>query len=196
MTHHDQHHHDHERRFHGAAERLRHPQRLELLEIERVVRLARESASIDSVLDVGTGTGVFAEAFGKENLRVAGIDPDPDLLAVARKFVPQGSLQVAVAEKLPFEDGSFDLVFLGHVLHETDEPVAALAEARRVARRMIMVLEWPYVQEDKGPPLAHRLAPERVLELARAAGIPSLERITLAHMELFRAFMPAISPAR
>ncbi len=190
------HHHDHERRFHGGAERLRMPERIRLLEIERVVRLSREGISIESVLDVGTGTGVFAEAFGKENLRVTGIDPDPDLLTVARKFAPHVAFQVAVAEKLPFEDGSFDLVFLGHVLHETDEPVAALSEARRVARKRIIILEWPYAQEDRGPPLAHRLSPERVLELATAAGFSSLERITLTHMELFRAFTPATSPAR
>jgi ubiquinone/menaquinone biosynthesis C-methylase UbiE len=193
-THED--HHAHERRFHGGAERLRLPERIRLLEVARVIRLSREGASIDSVLDVGTGSGVFAEAFGKENLRVTGIDPDTDLLAVARRFAPNVVFQVAVAEKLPFEDGSFDLVFLGHVLHETDEPVAALSEARRVARKRIMILEWPYAQEDRGPPLAHRLSPERVLELAKAAGFPSLERITLAHMELFRAFTPATSPAR
>ncbi|HUJ73795.1 MAG TPA: class I SAM-dependent methyltransferase, partial [bacterium] len=158
--------------------------------------ICRESARLESVLDVGTGTGVFAEAFGKDNLRVAGIDPDTDLLAVARKFVPRGAFQEGVAEKLPFPDASFDLVFLGHVLHEADDPVAALAEARRVARRMIMVLEWPYLPEDKGPPLAHRLPPERVGELARSAGIPSFERITLTHMELFRALMPAAPSAR
>ena len=33
---------------------------------------------------------------------------------------------------------------LGHVLHETDDPVAALVEARRAARLRVVVLEWPY----------------------------------------------------
>jgi ubiquinone/menaquinone biosynthesis C-methylase UbiE len=185
----------HERRFHGGAERLRLPQRLQLLETDRVVRLGLEGLVVRSVLDVGTGSGVFAEAFAKEKLTVAGIDPDPDLLSVARRFVPGAAFQVAVAESLPFEDGSFDLVFLGLVLHETDDPVAALAEARRVARKRIMILEWPYVTEDRGPPLAHRLPPERVRELAKTAGFPSIERITLAHMELFRAFTQAVSEA-
>ncbi len=177
----------HERRFHGGAERLRAPERVALLETGNVVRLCRDGLALSSVLDVGTGTGVFAEAFAQESLRVTGIDPNPDLLAIARKFVPDATFQVAVAESLPFGDGSFDLVFLGHVLHETDDPVKALVEARRVARGRVVILEWPYKEEEKGPPLAHRLAPQRVLELAESAGFKSMERIVMAHMDLYRA---------
>jgi ubiquinone/menaquinone biosynthesis C-methylase UbiE len=179
--------HSHERRFHGNAKRLRAPERIQLLETERVVLLSVGGLRPDSVLDVGTGTGVFAEAFAKEKVRVVGIDSDPDVLATARRFVPDASFQTAVAENLPFEDGSFDLVFLGHVLHETDEPVSALTEARRVARKRVVILEWPYTAEDRGPPLAHRLAADRIMKLAKEAGLISVERITLAHMELFRA---------
>ncbi len=189
-------HETHERRFHGAPEKLRLPERMRLLEIDRVLRLSMEGVIIESVLDVGTGTGVFAEAFGGMVSRVAGIDPNSDLLAAARTHVPKASFQAGVAEKLPFPDGSFDLVFLGHVLHETDDPVFALSEARRVASKRVMILEWPYVQEDKGPPLAHRLSAVRVLDLAKSAGFPSLERITLKHMELFRSPTPATSRAR
>ena len=178
---------DHERRYHGGAERLRAPERIALLETARVVQLSREGMAIESVLDVGTGTGVFAEAFARESLQTTGIDPDRNLLVKARHFVPEGRFLEAVAESLPFEDRSFDLVFLGHVLHEADDPVLALAEARRVARRRVAILEWPYRAEDRGPPLAHRLSPARVQELALAAGFVSAERITLSHMELFRA---------
>jgi len=177
----------HERRFHGGAERLRAPERLQLLETERVVQLSTEGLKVESVLDVGTGTGVFAEAFARGALRVAGIDADPELLAVARHFVPDASFQTAVAESLPFADDFFDLVFLGHVLHETDEPVAALAEARRVARKRIVILEWPYKDEQRGPPLAHRLTPETILQLTGTAGLSTVERITLTHMDLYRA---------
>ena len=179
--------HGNERRFHGGPERLRSPERLALLETARVVQLCREGIDLQSVLDVGTGTGVFAEAFRQGSLRVAGIDPDADLLAHARRFVPDGVFQVAVAENLPFEEGSFDLVFLGHVLHETDDPVRALSEARRVARARVVVLEWPFRAEDRGPPLAHRISPERVLQAAQTAGLTSMERIALAHMDFYRA---------
>jgi ubiquinone/menaquinone biosynthesis C-methylase UbiE len=157
-----------------------------LLETGRVVSLSVEGHEIARVLDVGTGTGIFAEAFADGIRRVEGIDPDPALLDVARRLVPAAGFTAAAAEALPFADHSFDLVFFGHVLHETDDPVGALTEARRVARKRVVVLEWPYREEEIGPPLAHRLSPSRVLELARAAGFTKSERIELGHMDLYR----------
>ena len=53
----------HERRFQGDINRLRNPERLERLELNRVVNIATEGASFHRILDVGTGSGVFAEAF-------------------------------------------------------------------------------------------------------------------------------------
>ncbi len=58
--------------------------------------------------------------------------------------------------------GAFEVAFLGHVLHETDDPVRALSEARRVTTVRVVVLEWPYVQEEEGPPLEHRLTKKRL----------------------------------
>ena len=176
---------DHERRFHGGAERLRAEARLALMEVPRVVGLCTDGGAWATVLDVGTGTGVFAEAFASAGLKSTGIDPSVELLALARTHAPHSVFVEAVAEKLPFADGSFDLVFLGHVLHETDDPETALGEARRVAAKRVAVLEWPFRAEESGPPLAHRLSPPRVHEIASAAGLASLRRIELAHMDLY-----------
>ncbi len=178
--------HGHERRFHGGAERLRAPERVELLETEAVTQLCAEGIDVVSVLDVGTGTGIFAEAFAGRSLRVTGIDPDPGLLAAARSLVPSCAFREGVAEELPFDDGSFDLVFLGHVLHETDDPAKALAEARRVSRKRVGILEWPYRSESVGPPLAHRMEASRIIELARIAGFHAVEKINLKHMDFYR----------
>ena len=175
----------HERRFHGGAERLRSAARIALLETSRVVGLCTDGGGIATVLDVGTGTGVFAQAFLEVGLSTTGIDPARELLALARTHAPQAVFMEAVAEKLPFADVSFDLVFLGHVLHETDNPEAALREARRTASKRVAVLEWPYRAEENGPPLAHRLSPDRIFLLAATAGLASLRRIELSHMDLY-----------
>jgi ubiquinone/menaquinone biosynthesis C-methylase UbiE len=100
-------------------------------------------------------------------LAVTGSDPNGDLLAMARRYVPNADFQEAAAEELPFEASSFDLVFLGHVLHEADDQRQALSEARRVGRRKVSVLEWPYRREEQGPPLEHRLRPETIEQLAK-----------------------------
>jgi ubiquinone/menaquinone biosynthesis C-methylase UbiE len=176
----------HERRFHGAADRLRSPERLALLQVPEVTRLSLEGSRIRSVLDAGTGTGVFAEAFAGQALRVTGIDTNEELLREARAAVPGVEFRRAVLEQLPFRERSFDLVFLGHVLHEADDPLKALREARRVARDRVVILEWPYRAEAQGPPLHQRLPAERIQGLAAAAGYSSAERLELEHMVLFR----------
>lgn len=176
----------HEKRFHGGLERLRSAERLAMMETARVVSLSLEGLTSPRVLDVGTGTGVFAEAFQGAAAGVTGIDPNQELLAAAHTLVPGATFREGVAEALPFGDRSFDLVFLGHVLHETDDPLAALREARRVARRRVAILEWPWKRQEQGPPLHHRLRPARIQQLAREAGFPSVERFRLASMDFYR----------
>jgi len=180
----DAHDRDHDRRYASPAERLRAPARLALLEVPRVVGMCLEGITAARVLDVGTGTGIFAEAFAERGVEVTGVDPNPGLLSHARGHVPGAQFQEGVAEKLPFDDRSFDLVFLGHVLHETDDRHAALTEARRVARLRVAILEWPYIEEKQGPPLGHRLRPTEIVSLARGAGFTEIECIALSHMDL------------
>jgi SAM-dependent methyltransferase len=175
---------EHPRRFHGGAARLRSPERLARLEIPRVTALCLEGLRGASVLDVGTGAGVFAEAFAPAAASVAGVDPDEELLSAARGFLPNADFRAGTAESLPFPDSSFDLVFFGVVLHEVDDPAAALAEARRVARVRVAVLEWPYERGESGPPLEHRLEPSRIHALARSAGLGEGRLIKLASLEL------------
>jgi ubiquinone/menaquinone biosynthesis C-methylase UbiE len=178
--------HPQDRRFQGEPDRLRTPDRLARMEVPRVAALSTEGIIVESALDIGTGTGVFAEAFAALGIAVTGIDVNADLLAVARQSVPAAQFKQAPVEKIPFADRSFDLAFLGHMLHEADDPLAALKEARRVARNRVAILEWPYEQEEKGPPLEHRLRPEIVADLASQAGFQNVETIHLEYMDFYR----------
>lgn len=85
------------------------------------------------VLDVGSGTGrlatVLAERYG---CKVWGVEPEPEMIAVARERVPQGvGLRRGRAEDLPFKDGWFERVTMTLVLQLVDRP-AAYAEILRV----------------------------------------------------------------
>jgi ubiquinone/menaquinone biosynthesis C-methylase UbiE len=176
----------HERRYHGEIERLREEHRVGLLEVSRVVDLCLEGIQVNSVLDVGTGSGIFAEAFSKRGRNVTGIDPKPEMLKAAKEFVPTGTFIQGTIEGIPLKDKSFDLVFLGHVLHESDDLTKALSESKRVAKLKVCILEWPYKQEENGPPLEHRLKAEEILTAAKQGGFSPLETIQLHHMVLFR----------
>lgn len=179
------HHQGHGHRF-NDPERLRSPERIERLEVERVASLALEGAQIHSVLDIGTGTGIFAEAFARHGLPVAAVDVNPQMLAIARGHVPAGDFRQAAAEELPFPDGSFDLAFMGLVLHETDDLLKALQEAYRVCRVRLAVLEWPYAEEDYGPGLEERLKPAEIETLGKQAGFDRVETIPLHKLVLYR----------
>ncbi len=176
----------HEKLYDGGVERLRSPERVARLEVERVVTLSLEGANIKNVLDVGVGSGLFAEAFGQHGLEVAGVDVNPEMIVAAKQYVPKGDFRASTAEALPYPDGSFDLVFLGLLLHESDEPLKVLQETRRVSRQRICILEWPYQEGEFGPPLAHRLDSTKIVEVARQIGITHLESIPLKHLDLYR----------
>ena len=175
-----------DRRFSGSGDSLRSQERLERLDPDRVAVASADGVSVRSVLDVGTGTGVFAEAFARQGIAASGVDLRADLLAVAREHLPSGHFVEGRAEELPFEDDSFDLVFLGHVLHEAADALEALKEARRVAAKLVVVLESPYEDESHGPPRAHRLKAQEIDQMAREAGLSDLGRHRLGHMDLYR----------
>jgi ubiquinone/menaquinone biosynthesis C-methylase UbiE len=179
-----------ERRFSGDIERLRLPERLERMEVTRVVDLCLQGLAAPeksplSVLDVGVGSGVFAEAFAARGLQVAGVDVNPEMIPAAQAYVPQGDFHQAPAEAVPFPDAAFDLVFLGLVFHETDDALKALQEARRLARQRAAILDWPYEEQPFGPPLAHRVQPEALQALAHQAGFRSTTALRLANLALY-----------
>jgi len=89
----------HERRFNREIERLRDPERIARLEVERVVDLALEGLKeVQSVLDVGTGSGLFAEQFAAKGLQVTGLDANPEMIPAARQYVPAGTFHEGIAE--------------------------------------------------------------------------------------------------
>ena len=166
--------------------RLRSPERLARLEVERVVDLALAGKPIQSVLDIGTGTAVFAEAFAQQGKSIIGIDVNPAMLDAARQYVPAGDFRQSEAEAIPFPNRSVDLAFMGLVLHETDNLLQALQEAHRMTRLRLAILEWPYAEQEFGPGLQERLQTNHVMELARQAGFTAGEIIQLAQLVLYR----------
>ncbi len=177
--------HTNERTFVGDIELLRRPERLAALEVPRVVDSCLDGANPASVLDVGCGSGIFFQAFRARGLSCAGMDLNPRMLGALRGFVPDAAVAAATAEHLPFANKSFDLVFLAHLLHEVDNPAIALKECSRIARTRIAVLEWPYRQEELGPPLGHRLSPEAVSAAVSGAGLSRIRPVVLKAMSLY-----------
>jgi SAM-dependent methyltransferase len=110
------------------------------------VRAALEGAPGRRLLDVGGGTGNYAQALRGEGWEPLVVDRSPAMLArAAAKGLPT---RVADAQALPLPDGAVDAVVMISMLHHVDAPSRALAEARRVlapgGRLALMV----YARED------------------------------------------------
>ncbi len=90
------------------------------------------------VLEIGCGTGASFPYYSAAATELAGVEPDPYMLARARRRATESGraidLRQAPAEALPFEDASFDTVVSTLVLCTVRDPVRALAEVRRVLR--------------------------------------------------------------
>lgn len=92
-------------------------------------------------IDVGTGTGEIAFHVARtagEGSTVVGLDLTPAMLELAKKKEPEMNLPVKIdwvqgdALKLPYEDGSFDLVTSGYMLRNVTNILGAVSEMHRV----------------------------------------------------------------
>ncbi|GAB3922955.1 hypothetical protein GCM10029976_012480 [Kribbella albertanoniae] len=94
----------------------------------------------DRVLDVGCGTGYLtgraARVVGVSG-QVEGIDPSPEVVAYANdRAAPNTAYRLAGAERLPYEDGTFDVVLSSLAVHHvpTAQRSDAFAEMYRVLK--------------------------------------------------------------
>ena len=99
---------------------------------ERRFRLVERYVPLEGarILDVGCGLGLYVRRFRQVTPQVHGVDVDAERVRTASETLP--NIQQAPAERLPYEDASFDVVFSHEVLEHVDDDRAAVREAYRV----------------------------------------------------------------
>jgi SAM-dependent methyltransferase len=171
----------------------------------------------ESLLDVGTGTGVVAITAARAGAHVTGLDLTPELLDQAREnariaLMPHIVWTEGDAEDLPYPDASFDVVVsqFGHMF--APRPRIAVAEMRRVLRSggRIAFATWPpehfvgrmfaFISRHSPPPPAGTAPPPQwgdpaiiIERLAASFDAPFFARGTMGFpalsVEHFRLFM-------
>jgi ubiquinone/menaquinone biosynthesis C-methylase UbiE len=104
--------------------------------IHRFARFGERSGQ--RVLEIGVGLGTDHVQFARAGAELTGVDlTEKGVELVDRRLRLEGlesDLRVADAERLPFEDASFDFVYSWGVLHHTPDTPRAIREAIRVLR--------------------------------------------------------------
>ncbi len=97
----------------------------------RLVDYVSEKGEI-SILDIGMGQAQWWKNFPKMNF--SGIDTSIKMVNYTEKIYPNARVVKGSAEKLPFQDQTFDLIVMAHVLSVIDNPKKAFCEAKRVTK--------------------------------------------------------------
>lgn len=145
---------------------------------------------IETILDLGCGTGRFSEGLAVcFDADVVGIDPSEKMLDQARqkRRDPRVRYELGCGEEIPLPDKSVDLVFMSMVFHHFKNPTLVACEVRRVLRDRGTVFlragtreeisSYPYVEffPESRPILEECLASGTMIrEVFEAAGLSTV----------------------
>ena len=105
---------------------------------DRLIRAGTEPEPGTRLLEVGCGVGAVLAVLGQEfpGVELSGVDVEPKQLAFARRHLERAGVEATLVEAdalaLPFEEASFDHIWMMWFLEHVSDPPAALREARRV----------------------------------------------------------------
>jgi len=103
---------------------------------QRLITFAVNNAG-NKILDVGCATGEYCQRLNELGFKCVGVDINSDYVAKAKENGMKA--YVMDGKSLDFPDNSFDSVLLFEVLEHVDNPDGVLKEAKRVARKNILI---------------------------------------------------------
>ena len=155
--------------------------------LKAIIEKIRNPNSAIRILDVGCATGANLEMlshFGEAE----GVDVSDDALEFCRGKGLKA--QKGLAEKLPFEDESFDITTALDVVEHLDDDVAGLREMFRVTRKggyslvFVPAFMWLWGVQDDVSNHRIRYTKNQIVERLKKAGF-TIERSTYANWTFF-----------
>lgn len=93
---------------------------------------------VNSVLDVGCGTGELMNSMQKQGIKTFGVD----ISSIALKEAQKNNLQVKkvdLDEPLPFKSNEFEAVICNQVLMHVFDPSFVISEMKRVSKKYVLI---------------------------------------------------------
>jgi SAM-dependent methyltransferase len=139
------------------------------------------------ILDVGCGTGANLEMLSQFG-QAEGVDVSDDALQFCREKGLKA--QKGLAERLPFEDGTFDITTALDVIEHLDDDIAGLKEMFRVTKHggysliFVPAFMWLWGVQDDVSNHRIRYTKRQIVERLKKAGY-TVERATYANWTFF-----------
>ncbi len=132
-----------------------------------IVSLIKNVPGSVDILDLGCGVGNSTEPLfaqlqkSKKDFSVTGCDPDPEMLAVARKSAKKEKLPITyvqgIAEKIPFPDHSFDLIYSGAAFHWFARVKTLKHIHSKLKKRGVYVVFWAKSPKSNKPVIGQEI---------------------------------------
>lgn len=169
---------------HQHSHHHNYEQRAKILPAEKI--LTRFGLKPDQYLaDLGCGQGYFALEAAKI-VGTQGKIKAVDIASERLQTLEQSAQNLGIAEQIktflaegenvPLPNKDVDVVLIANVLHELNNPLNYLRDARRILKNQgqIWVIEWQKKETPMGPPLDERRSVEEWIALLEQAGFEDI----------------------
>jgi len=104
-------------------------------------------SAINSVVDIGCGTGALASVLSQRGFQVTDIDSSSGMLSKGKRKKENQNIRFILSnimERLPFEDKSFDASFASYVAHglSSKDRKIMYAEMSRISKKYMILLDY------------------------------------------------------
>lgn len=120
------------------------------------------------IIDIGCNKGHLFDGWDRSNIHSVDID----------KYDLPNFIQADASKSLPYNDKEFDIAVLGEIVEHTDDPIAVMREAIRVAKKLIITVPWEHKWTSDLKPF---LGADKIDERVKQANLSS--RLELAKSE-------------
>jgi ubiquinone/menaquinone biosynthesis C-methylase UbiE len=120
-------------------------------QVRKYQKVVRDNMSLfnglETVLDIGCGTGALCFVLDEVKMDVTGVEPAEKMLKIAKdrnKLNHVKFIQANILERLPFEDKSFDITIASYVAHgmKVNDRIKMYQEMNRVTKNKVIFYDY------------------------------------------------------